>query len=306
MAAPAIPRPSGAVRLAGAAARPGRRRRVPAELAVLLAVAAVLAVTWTLVTPVLTGPDEDQHITYVQRLVEDRELPQRSTPGAQLFSTELELARRFGRTYPVPLNPGAIPGGSEAEERGFAETERTLPDGARGDGTGPLPAYQNPPLYYLYLSAAYAVGYPADFFTRVHLMRLANVPFVLVVVAAAWLLAAELLPRVRWARVLAAALVAVHPQLGFMAGVVNPDIALAAVWSAFLVAAVRLVRRGPTPRRALGLGALCAASALVHPRGLGVVVPAAVAVALALWRFRPARGTAVRVAAGVLGPACSG
>ena len=265
---------------------PSRLARIPADLALLLAVAAVSATAWSLVMPALQGPDEAAHVAYVQRVIETRELPQKIGPGAG-SSTELNHAAYWGGLFPLIGNLSARPGVTEAEVRGYERSVRDLPPFARSDGTGFTSAANNPPLYYLYEGLPYLLVYGGDFFDRLLAMRLGSVLLLLVAVACTWLLAAEVLPRPRWARTLAAGAVAVHPELCSLAGTVNPDLGLTAIWSAGILAAVRLVRRGPTTRRVVALGALCAASALTQPRGLPLAAPGAVALLLALHRFRP-------------------
>jgi len=282
-------------------------RRPPAALVALLAVAAIAHLAWNLATPPMAGPDEDQHLAYVQRLVETREPAQSVDPGRDAFSTEVDLARAWGGLLNVPINPLAKPLASDVERDAYERAADALPGGARADGTGFAAANTNPPLYYLWASAGYVAAYPADLPARSTAMRLLGLPLLLVVVVCAWLVVAEVLPRPGWARVVGAGVVALQPLLAFMSGIVNPDIALAAAWSVFFVLAVRLVTRGPTVRRCLWLGLVCAASALVHGRGLTMAAPAVLALGVALTRWRPAsRGEALRLAGALLGPAVLG
>jgi hypothetical protein len=275
--------------------------RPPAPLAVLLAVTALGSLAWGLITPPLQGPDEDAHFAYTQRMIETGALPQRVEEGQQGLSSEVRLAQKWGLFAVTRNNPHVRPGTSQVERRAYDAELSRLPDEGRSDGTGFQPAANNPPLYYLYEMVPYAVGYPGDLSTRLQLMRLGGLPLILLIVAVTWALCAELLPRPPWARAVAAGAVAVHPVLSFASGVVNPDIALAAVWTAFLLVAVRMVRHGPTLRRALMIGLLCAAGALLQPRGATIGLPAAVAVGLAFLRHRPAPRDMVRLAAASLG-----
>ena len=102
---------------------------------------------------------------------------------------------------------------------------------------------------------------------RLALMRLWNVPLLLVAIAAAWLLAAEALPRAPLAPLVAGGLVALQPQLAFMTGVVNPDVLLVALTSVFCLVAVRLVRRGPSRGRIAALALVVLAALATHARG---------------------------------------
>jgi Predicted membrane protein (DUF2142) len=280
--------------------------RPPAPLAALLVVAFVLSLAWSLVTPPLQGPDEDAHVAYVQRIVETGSLPQDVEEGRAGYSTELQAAQTRGGLFETITSPATKPHATEAEREAFERDSERLGGDARGDGTGAQSANVNPPLYYLYAAVGYVAGLPGDFFARQQLMRLLGIPLLLVVVVMTWLLVAEVLPRPAWARVVAAGVVALHPVLGFLSGVVNPDIALAAIWSTFLWHAVRTVRYGPTMRRAIGLGLLAAASALVQPRGLTLGLPAVIVLAVALWRHGIGLRAALRPAAACLGLAVAG
>ena len=80
---------------------------------------------------------------------------------------------------------------------------------------------------------------------------------------------------------------ALLPQLAFLSGTVNADNMLVAVWSVFAVAALRLVRRGPSLGRVLSVCALAALSGLTHGRGTAIVVPLFVTLLVALPRVRP-------------------
>jgi hypothetical protein len=82
--------------------------------------------------------------------------------------------------------------------------------------------------------------------------------------------------------------------------VVNPDTMLSTVWAAFTLVALRLLLRGFSARRAVGLVAICALSALTHGRGLPIIPLTVLAFALAWWRHRPPlRQAAVWAGAGL-------
>jgi 4-amino-4-deoxy-L-arabinose transferase-like glycosyltransferase len=249
-------------------------------------VAAVEAAAWSFVLPPGQGPDELPHFAYTQRLVERGELPQAAEPGRSAYSSEVDAASRWAGIAATIGNPAARPSWTRVEERGFAKVS----DAPRDDGTGANPARNNPPLYYLWQAAPYAAGSSGSFFTRIELMRLWNIPLLLAVIACTWLLIRELLPTPPWGAALGAGAVTLHPMLTQLGGIVNPDIMLAAIWSAFAYAAVLLVRRGPAPARLAAVGALVAASVLTHPRGLPLVVPAVAAVAISFMRHRRPSG----------------
>ena len=261
-------------------------RRVPAPLAALLAVSAISSLAWAVVIPPLQGNDEIAHFGYTQRMVENGDLPQDVDPAEGPYSTESQIAFSWAGLNQLIGNLQARPAWSEAEQRRWETIERALADGARADGTGPNPARQNPPLYYAYEAVPYAAAYDGDFFDRLFAMRLWSVLLHVATVALTWLIARELLGGAMWVRTLATAVVALQPQLAYIGGMVNPDTALAALGSAFIYAAIRIVRHGATTRRAAGLGAVTAAILLTHPRGLPFVAPALLVIALMTWRRR--------------------
>ena len=84
------------------------------------------------------------------------------------------------------------------------------------------------------------------FFAREFVLRLANIPLLLVVIAATWGLLGLAFPCRKSLQVLGSAAVAVQPQLIHISAVVNSDLFLAAVWATALFLGVLLVERPPT------------------------------------------------------------
>ena len=64
-------------------------RRVPAPLALLLAVAAVLSLSWNLATAPLQGPDEADHVGYVEHLAQTGKIPSASAGNGAYASDEV-------------------------------------------------------------------------------------------------------------------------------------------------------------------------------------------------------------------------
>lgn len=278
--------------LPGRAARIGGAwRRVPRPLLVLLAIALVEGLTWCIVLPPLQGPDEVSHFAYVQKLVETGSLPWRSKPPAKPghpYSTELEVAGACSGLTPLEENPAARAPASVTDERICFNDLARLRPGARTDG-GFTSADKNPPLYYLYEAVPYLAFRGTTLFTRSFVMRLANLPLLLALVVFAWLLSGELLlglPRGPALRVLASAAVVLNPQLTMMTATINPDLPLAALWTAGLWLSVSIVRHGLTRARVGWLIAVCLMAGFTQGRGLPLVAPALLAIAGALWQRR--------------------
>jgi hypothetical protein len=260
---------------------------------VLLAVAALQGLAWAAFTAPLNGPDEQAHAAYAQHLAETADGPQRSGRGRSLSTeydrlvTELNLRAILG-------HEGAVPA--------FALTDRVvreldaLPDSARKDGSGPNAVAQNPPLYYAYAALAYRLSPDGSTLGRLFAMRAATVALFVLTVLFTWFIAAEVFSAT-WPRFVASALVALQPKLGFLAGVINADNLLITVSTGFLLAAVRLVRRGPTAGRVAALAAFAAAGPATHGRGFALLPPALFVLALVAVRSRPSRPELLRLAA---------
>jgi hypothetical protein len=256
--------------------------RIPAPLALLLGIAAVLGIAWTLATAPLQGPDEAEHIGYVAHLAQTGKVPSASTGTGGPYGTDestaldaygFAAARRHRQTR-TPWSPLA--------EQRFRAFEDTLPPGASGAGDGPTSVGNNPPLYYAYAAIGWKLTPGGHLFGRIYVVRLMGVLALLAFVAFAWLLAGEALgPRRRFAQTIAAGFVALLPMDGFMAGIVNPDILLATVWTAFLWIALRTARLGLTWQRTAGLSLIAVASFLTHGRGLAILPALAVALLVA-------------------------
>lgn len=270
-------------------------RRVPAPLAVLLALAAVVAVAWSLALPAFQGPDEYGHATYVQRIGETGSIPfaPRTGGGSRdlltAAPTEMRVAATWAGLEQLRQNPAARPAWTGADEALWAAQAARLGPGARHDGNFNA-SFRNPPLYYLYATPAYLLAKSGSELTRLQWMRWANVPLLLALVALTWVLAGELLgPRLA-PRALAAGLVALQPGIANVAGSVGPDLLLAVLTAATVLAALRVARRGLSWGRLTVLAGLVVAAALTQGRGLPLVVPALLAVAVA-WarRRRPSR-----------------
>jgi len=274
------------------------RRHARLPLALLLIATALIGVAWAALVPPFQGPDESDHFAYVQHLAETGSAPSSTTySGAGSHSTEEQRALDTLGLRALMGNPGARPFWGAVDQRRWAAFEQTLPASARADGDGANPIAKNPPLYYGVAGVAYELSPSRSLFGRLFATRLVGVALLVLTVWFTWLAASELTQR-RWARLLAAGVVALEPQLAFMAGIVNADILLVAIWTAFVALTLRTLKRGPTTARVVGLFALAALSPLTHGRGLALLPPLAVVLALVWWRHRPPARRSLAWAAG--------
>jgi 4-amino-4-deoxy-L-arabinose transferase-like glycosyltransferase len=256
------------------------RRRVPRELALLLLVVAVVGATWALLVPPWGAPDEDVHFAYSQTLAERHELPGR---GPQQVSSEQRLSMDASNTDQVVFFLRAKPDWSPVAERGWRSVTAKA---KRDDGGAGNTAASYPPAYYLYEVVPYELASGSDVLTRLYVMRLFSVLWLLVTTVGAWLLAGELFGRNRPLQLLTAATIGLWPMLTFMSSAINPDGMLTALWTLATWLGVSILRRGLTVPRAVGI-CLCAGLALVtKATGLALLPPVVFALGVGAWRLR--------------------
>jgi hypothetical protein len=126
-----------------------------------------------------------------------------------------------------------------------------------------LSELQHPPLYYALQALPQLLVAHQDVETQLYLARLGSILLNLVVVASAYGVLNEILPQRRWLPFSIATFVAFLPPFTDLMSGVNNDAGAAAGVSLLLWAALRLVRRGPSPGRIASiflLVGLCAAT----------------------------------------------
>lgn len=281
-----------------------RIRRVPRPLALLLVVGALQALAWDVALPAFQGPDEAGHFAYVQHLAETGNLPSPTT-GGTANSNEEQAALNTLNLQSLVGDVSGRPAWTAADLSLWRHVQAGLPRGSRANGAGPNPLAKNPPLYYAAMSVPYRAFLWLGLLKRLFFMRLFNALCFLATISFTWLIAGEIFT-LRWKQTLAAAVVALQPQLAFMSAVINADNLLIALVSGFMFAAVRLVRRGPSPARVLTVSVLAAAAVLTHGRGLVTLPVLAVALLVTWFIHRPAPREALKrgaLAAGTVGAA---
>ncbi len=262
-------------------------RQAPRPLVLILVFAALESVAWDIATPAFQGPDEASHFAYIQHLAETGSIPSATSAGPP-NSTEAQDALNWLNLSSLTGDLGARPAWTSADLRAWHQIELQMPRGSRANGSGSNPQAKNPPLYYALMAIPYRVFVWLPLLKRLFVLRLFSAVFRLLTIVLTWLLAGELFARVRWKQTLAVAVVALQPKLAFMSGVISVDNLLVAVVTAFLWAAVRLVRRGPSTGRVLAASGFAAAATLTQGRGLVTIPVLVVALAVAWLRHRPA------------------
>jgi hypothetical protein len=259
----------------------------------LLGAVGVLVVAWALFVPPFSVPDEAEHASYVQSLVENGERPPRGPATDRSFSTEERVARTVARNTPYSSGLALKPPWEPTAERGWHENKGSLP---RDDILAVGPQAEHPPLYYAYETVPYAVASGSDFFGRLYAMRLWSGLLLLVTVTGAWLLIGEMTGDDRLLQLAGAGCVGLQPMSTFMSAGVNPDALLFAAYSIALWLAVRVLRR-PSRAAVGGLLAAVGVAVLAKPAGLALIP----AVVLVLGLRAIARGRSRAAVLGTVG-----
>jgi 4-amino-4-deoxy-L-arabinose transferase-like glycosyltransferase len=257
------------------------RSRPPAALVALMAVAFILSLAWTLVTPAFQAPDEQTHFAYAQSLGERFALP--GDAKRQPFSTAHRDAVKAVNADQVAGSLLTKPEWSEAVE---ARWRREAAGDPGDDGGGPQSASSYPPLSYLWESLGYRLFASGDFFDQLFGSRLFSALWLPITVLGTWLLAGELLGRRRLLQLAAAAVPALLPMPAFVSGSVSPDGMLYALWSLALWLGVRALRRGVPLGTTAALCAVVGLACVTKSASLALLPAAGFVLAVGLWRRR--------------------
>ncbi len=241
-----------------------RVKAVPIPLAMLLIVGALLSIAWDVAVPPFQGPDESSHVAYLQYGAENGRMPSVRAGGA---STEESEALRWLNLRPLAGNLSARPAWSSADLKIWHEIEHSMRRGSRANGAGENPLAKNPPLYYAAMAIPYRMFVWLPLLKRLFVLRLLSALSYLATIALAWVIAGEVFGPMRWKQT---------------------DSLLIALTTAFLLAALRAVKYGPSMARVLTASGLAGAAVLTHGRGL-VTLPVLAVVLLVSWiKYRPA------------------
>jgi hypothetical protein len=230
----------------------------------LLLAFGLLAAIYSLTTPLFEAPDEPWHYAYVRWLAEGNGLP-RFDDGAS--GAQQEVAQP-----PLYYAVAALVNGFVADDD-LSELFWHNPQfGYQAGGT----VNDNKNM----LVHTTRESFPwRDSVLAVRLGRAVSLVFGLLMLVATYGLAHEALPGRPLLVAVVVAIVAFTPQFLFMSGVVSNDVAAAAVCTAALWALARIIRQGPTPRRAAAAG-LALGLAMLSKTSALLLLPMAL---LALW-----------------------
>ncbi len=261
----------------------GRRGRVPAG-AVIALVAFLNAGAWALITPAFNAPDEPDHFAYVQYLAETGKQPLQAPGDLPAFSSDLTLALDGVRTYSQVGLGRTRPPWLVSDVRHWEVMRAAAPHPTDNGGGYTVAAAPHRPIYYGLLAPAYLATAHASAFSQLTATRLVSALLGAVVALCAYGIVRELLPRRRLAAAAAGLLVAFQPMFTFIAGGVNNDNGVNAAAALTLYLLVRGLRRGPSWRLMLALGAAVAVLPLVKGTGLELYPVVAVGLLGMLWR----------------------
>jgi 4-amino-4-deoxy-L-arabinose transferase-like glycosyltransferase len=239
-------------------------------LVVLLAAYLVLAVGYSVVTPIYEPTDEIRHFRYVRHLAVYRRLPVQSADGPRAQSHHPPLYYALGALvswwvpirqevyYEPPRNPHWTSCYDEVsvynKNQYIQRVEERFP----------------------YRGVTLAV----------HVVRWLSVLIGAGVVWLTFRLGREVFPDRPALAMGGASIVAFNPQFLHLSGAVNNDVPAAFWGAAILLACVRVIRRGPDLRSDVTLGILYGLALLTKFHLLALAVPIGLAYALAAWRSR--------------------
>jgi hypothetical protein len=255
------------------------------RIAALVAVIAVVnAAAWALITPAWQGPDEPDHFAYLQTLAEQGELPERQPGGAGAFSTRSVVALDATRTYSVVALGDTRPPWLPYYEQRYEEELEERP-GSESDGGGfLLSTSAHLPGYYGLTAPAYLLFDSQSTFSELTAARLVSALLGGLAALCAFLTVRELAPRRLWLAAAAGLLVAFHPMVAFMFGVLNNDAGVNAAAALLVFLLVRGLRRGLSVKLGAALGVTLFSLTAMKGTGAALYPAAGVALLGMLWR----------------------
>lgn len=237
---------------------------------ILLIAYVVMALMYSLVTPLYEPTDEIRHVRYVRHLVVNRSLPIQSTDGPRAQSHHPPLYYVLGAvaSWWVPVEqdvyyaPPRNPHWTDRHEEVSADNKRQ------------------------YLQAGPRSFPPHGIVLAVYVMRCMTI---IIGAASVWLtyrLGHKVFPGKPALALGGAAVMAFNPQFLHMSGAVNNDVPAALCGAAVLLACVQLTQRGPSIRTDVLLGILYGLALLTKFHLLALAAPILLAYCISVWDLR--------------------
>lgn len=289
-------------RLAWARALPASRQILFILLAVYVAKEALAVVVF----PPFSGHDEVAHFAYIETVATEFRVPEIINLNAYRDALS-QTGKAEGDFLPTDLHSycqyaldwfcGIYPGSPW-----IANPPKTVRVGAALYPTGWQYAANHPPLYYLLMAPVYKLFADRSPAFQEHVIRVAAIPFGMIVVIFAYLLAQLLFPGDLFMISTVTALVAFQPQISYEAAMVNNDITAIAAFSVMLYLLARVLKSGPTWRLTALVGATLGIGLLFKSTMLVSIPLVAIAIVLGAGRRNYRAWTAKgAVAAGIAG-----
>lgn len=280
------------------------RRMILRDLALVFVVALGIRMLWIVATPPWESPDEPAHFTYIQHLVEQREIPKPHIINRPVQSNEETVSRE--NTLNTKITSNGAAGGYQlpylpidynyADARAYQAQGEDRWSAAGGSAT----SYS--PLYYLFGSVPYVLFIKAPIIARMFAVRFSSSIIGALGCVFAYLLAFELRGTRRWGWALGLAMT-LMPMYAFISAMVNNDVAMDTCATALIWLTVRLyMRERLSLRLALALGIVSGLTMLSKPTVLPIAAVSGIIVcvkALSQWRALRERAQETAMAFGV-------
>jgi hypothetical protein len=261
-------------------------RGVPRAAWLCVLVAVVNGIAWSLLVPPLQSFDETVHVYYGQFLAETYNVP-RPVPGSVLSEDELAIVNGV-KLFDVVGNTDGHPPWTQTEDHALKKTLVSGLGRVSQGADGGVGAY--PPAYYALGAIGYKLSPWQSLLDRLEAMRLASTLLAGLTALFVCLFVRELVPRPSWAWKAAGLIAAFQPLFGFLSGVFNPDMGMAAGSAVLFYGIARAWRRGLTLGLGVLIGAALAGAFLSKLAAVGLVPGAGLAVLLMAWRQKALRG----------------
>lgn len=228
--------------------------------------------------PPFSGHDEVAHFNYIATVATEHRVPE--LPGGVDVQNGDDLPDYFYRYCQFILDWSPC----EPDNPRWLEKPFRYADwGVKGiHPAGKQYAANHPPLYYLMMAPLYSLTDSASPETQQYLFRLAAIPFGLLAVVAAYLLARTLFPAEPFLAITVPAFVAFQTQVSYESSMVNNDIAAIAFGSCTLLMLARGIRDRFTARQTVLTGFFFGLTILSKSSGLSLALVIAFAVIAAL------------------------
>lgn len=262
-----------------------RERMAQICLIFCMAFGFFMAVLLGSTVPPFWGPDEDYHWGYTSYLSEKGSIPD---PSKSFYSKEWNYAlgaMNYNQFGTGPAGPTALTGDPSAVDQKF---EREYGEAERQPDQEPTRPVVHAPLFHSVASVANKPFAGKSVFTRNWVGRFVNALVAILIVFAAWVVAAQVFTR-EGPRLFVAGLAAAQPMINYATGTMTNDAVLIAFFSLSIAALVTIVKAPPDSQQGRFAGIFIALALLSKSSALILAPIALAAFALQFARHRKDR-----------------